>query len=229
MPRVAIILSGCGVFDGAEIHEAVSVLIHLTRHGAEWKCFAPDRPIPQVIDHLTGQPAAGESRNMLREAARIARGGENIAALTSLEAADYDALVIPGGFGAAKNLSDFATKGAQFTSLPEVEAAIKAFHEAGKPVAACCIAPPLLAKAIGGGLQVTVGEAGGAADAINAVGGRHVEKPVTEACVDEANRIATTPAYMYGEATPYEVFTGIGEMIDATLSLRDTEVSTRSR
>ncbi len=229
MPRVAIILSGCGVFDGAEIHEAVSVLIHLTRRGAEWKCFAPDRPIPQVIDHLTGEPAAGDSRNMLREAARIARGGENIAALPSLKADEFDALVIPGGFGAAKNLSDFATKGAQFASLPEVETAIRAFHEAGKPVAACCIAPPLLAKAIGGGVKVTVGEPGGPADAINAVGGQHVERPVTEACVDEANRVVTAPAYMYGDASAYEVFTGIGEMIDATLSLCDAEVPTRSR
>lgn len=228
MPNVAVILSGCGVFDGSEIHEAVSVLVHLARHGASYRCFAPDAPVPQVVDHLTGQPS-GEQRNMLREAARIARGGENISPTSALDASKYDALVIPGGFGAAKNLSDFATKGAAFTIHPEVERAIKAFHAAGKPVAACCIAPPLLAKAVGGGVKVTVGEAGGAADAVNAVGGKHVVKPVTEACVDEDKRVVTAPAYMYGEATPYEVFTGIGEMIDATLSLCGADVPARSR
>jgi len=228
MPRVAIILSGCGVFDGTEIHEAVSVLVHLTRHGAEWKCFAPDRPIPQPIDHRTGKPS-GESRNMLTEAARIARGGENIAPLDDLDASDFDALVIPGGYGAAKNLSNFADQGAGFTPLPEVDRAIKAFHEGGKPVAACCIAPPLVAKAVGDGVQVTVGESGDAADAINAVGGRHEERPVTAACVDEEHRVVTAPAYMYGEASAYEVFTGIGEMIDATIAMCGADVPARSR
>lgn len=228
MPKVAIILSGCGVFDGSEIHEAVSVLVHLARHGASYHCFAPDKPVPEVIDHLTGKPS-GEKRNMLHEAARIARGGENIAALSSLRASDFDALVVPGGFGAAKNLSDFASKGASFTVLPDVENAIRAFHDAGKPVAACCIAPPLVAKAIGTGVKVTVGEAGGAADAIETLGGRHVVKPVEEACVDEDKRVATAPAYMYGDATPYEVFTGIGAMIDATMSMLGADISARSR
>jgi enhancing lycopene biosynthesis protein 2 len=228
MPKVAIILSGCGVFDGSEIHEAVSVLVHLARHGASYHCFAPDKPVPEVIDHLTGKPS-GETRNMLREAARIARGGENISPLGSLDAAEFDALVIPGGFGAAKNLSDFASKGSSFSVLPEVERAIKAFHDAGKPVSACCIAPPLVAKALGGGVRVTVGEAGGAADAIDSLGGKHVVKPVDEACVDEAKRVATAPAYMYGDATPYEVYTGIGAMIDATMSMLGADVSARSR
>ena len=228
MPRVAIILSGCGVFDGAEIHEAVSVLVHLARHGATYHYFAPDKPIPEVIDHLTGKPS-GEQRNMLHEAARIARGGENISALTSLREGDFDALVIPGGFGAAKNLSDFASKGGSFRVLPDVEKAIKAFHGAGKPVAACCIAPPLVAKAIGGGVKVTVGEAGDAADAIDSIGGKHVVKPVGEACVDDNHRVATAPAYMYGEASPHEVFTGIGAMIDATMSMLGADVSARSR
>jgi len=228
MPKVAIILSGCGVFDGSEIHEAVSVLVHLARHDAQWHCFAPDKPIPEVIDHLTGKPS-GERRNMLHEAARIARGRENISAIDSLDASDFNALVIPGGFGAAKNLSDFASKGAGFTPLPEVDRAIKAFHEAGKPVAACCIAPPLVAKALGDGVKVTVGEPGGAADAIDTLGGRHVPKPVTAACVDEGKRVATAPAYMYGEATPYEVFQGIGAMIDATMAMLGAEVPARSR
>ncbi|MGP1309382.1 MAG: isoprenoid biosynthesis glyoxalase ElbB [Phycisphaerales bacterium] len=229
MPKVAIILSGCGVFDGSEIHEAVSVLVHLSRHGAEWHCFAPDKSIPEVIDHLKGAPASGEKRNMLTESARIARGADHISALGSLKASDFDALVIPGGFGAAKNLSDFALKGAEFTPLPEVENAIKAFHKAGKPVAACCIAPPLVARAVGGGVKVTVGEAGGAADAIDAVGGSHVVKPVTEACVDESKMVVTAPAYMYGEASPYEVFLGIGEMIDATMAMLPADMQARSR
>lgn len=227
MPKVAIILSGCGVFDGSEIHESVSVLIHLTRHGADWHCFAPDQPVPQVMDHYTGKPS-GEQRNILHESARISRGKDRMSPIDALKAKDYDALVIPGGFGAAKNLSDFASKGDKFHMHPEVERAIKEFHQAGKPVAACCIAPPMVAKALGKGVKVTVGEPGGAADAIDAVGGRHVATPVGEACVDKGAKVATAAAYMYGDATPYEVFVGIGEMIDATMAMTGAEVATRA-
>lgn len=221
MTRVAVVLSGCGVFDGTEIHEAVSVLLHLSRAGVAYDCFAPDIQQMHVVNHLTGQPAAGESRNVLVESARIARG--KIAPLARLDAAGYDAVVFPGGFGAAKNLCDFAVKGAACDVNDEVRRVVRAFHAAGKPVGMCCIAPVIAARVLGTrdggpGCSVTIGNDAGAAGAIAAMGSTNVEKPVTQAMTDEANRLVTAPAYMY-EATPHEVYEGIGRMIDGVLSL----------
>ncbi|HBS28212.1 MAG TPA: isoprenoid biosynthesis protein ElbB [Phycisphaerales bacterium] len=221
MTKAAIILSGCGVFDGSEIHEAVSVLIHLSRHGAQAECFAPDGAQPQVINHLTGQTAPGETRNMLVEAARIARG--RIRPLRELHAADFDAVFFPGGFGAAKNLSSFATQGAECSVLPEVERVLREFRDAGKPIAMCCIAPVIAARVFGTrsggpGCAVTIGDDRSTAAALGAMGARHVSKGVTQALVDEANNLVTSPAYMHA-APIHEVYEGIGEMVDRTLSL----------
>src|SRR5262245_33945366 len=132
MARVAVVLAGCGRADGSEIHESVSCLIHLARLGAEYRCFAPRGPQADVVNHLTGAPAA-ETRDMLVEAARIARG--EIEAISALRAEDFDAVVFPGGFGAAKNLCTFARDGANCVVIPEVERIVKAFHGARKPVA----------------------------------------------------------------------------------------------
>lgn len=223
MPKIAVVLSGCGVFDGSEVHEAVSVLFHLSRLGAEYQCFAPDIDQQHVINHLTGKPVSGETRNVLVESARIARGA--IRPLRDLKAADFDAVVFPGGFGAAKNLSDFAAAGAQCTVNRDVERVVKSFHEAQKPVGMCCIAPVIAARVLGTsaggpGARVTIGSDAGAAAAIDAMGSQNVVKPVTQALVDSPNQLVTAPAYMY-DAPIHEVFQGIGEMIERTLALID--------
>ncbi len=231
MPRIALILSGCGVFDGSEIHEAVSCLIHLSRAGAEVSCFAPDIQAP-VVNHLTGKEEPGQARSVLVESARIARG--KVRPLAEFDAAAFDGAVFPGGFGAAKNLCDFAAAGAACEVNPEVERVIKAFHSAGKPVGMCCIAPVLAARVLGKqrggpGVSVTIGNDAGAAAAIDAMGSRNVEKPVTEAHVDEANNLVTAPAYMYGDAPVHQVFDGIGEMIRGVLARIEARAGAATR
>lgn len=219
MSKVAVILSGCGVFDGSEIREAVSVLIHLSRHGAEVQCYAPDIDQP-AVNHLTGKPEAA-TRNVLVESARIARG--KVLPLAKLKTAEYDAVVFPGGFGAAKNLCDFASAGSGCEVNAEVERVVDEFHAAGKPVGMCCIAPVIaarvLGKANGGpGVRVTIGNDAGAAAAIAEMGSSNVVKAVTEALVDEANNLITSPAYMYGDAPVHAVHEGVGAMIDGVMS-----------
>ncbi|XP_072826159.1 glutamine amidotransferase-like class 1 domain-containing protein 3, mitochondrial isoform X1 [Vicugna pacos] len=183
--RVALVLSGCGVYDGTELHEASSILVHLSRGGAEVQIFAPDISQMHVIDHTKGQPSEGESRNVLTESARIARG--KITDLAKLRAADHDAAIFPGGFGAAKNLSTFAVDGKDCRVDRDVERVLKEFHQAGKPIGLCCIAPVLAAKVLSG-IEVTVGheqeEGGrwpyaGTAEAIKALGAKHCVKEVT--------------------------------------------------
>jgi len=222
MTRVAMILSGCGVYDGSEIHETVSVLLHLSMAGVSVQCFAPDIAQAHVINHAKGQPAEGEKRNVLTESARIARG--DIQALSSLNAEDFDCLILPGGFGAAKNLCTFAFDGANCTVNPEVERAIRAFHASSKPIGMCCIAPVIAAKVLGTagggpGCEVTIGSDADTAAAIESMGASHSEYPVTEAHIDEANRLVTAPAYMYGDAPIHEVHAGIGDMVTKTLDL----------
>jgi enhancing lycopene biosynthesis protein 2 len=227
MPKVAVVLSGCGVFDGSEIHEAVSILVHLSRHGADVRCFAPDVERP-AVNHLTKKPEP-HPRNVLVEAARIARG--KIAALSDLRAADFDAVVFPGGFGAATNLSDFAEKGADCTVLPEVDRVVKEFHAAGKPVGMCCIAPVIAARVLGTakggpGVRVTIGDDDATAGTIARMGATNVPKPVTEALTDAPNKLSTAPAYMYADAPIHAVYEGIGAMID---SVMDHLPATRGR
>lgn len=212
--NVAVVLSGCGVMDGAEIHEAVSVLVHLSRGGASYRCFAPDKDQMHVVDHLAGEPASGERRNVLRESARIARG--EIQPLSALHAADFDAVVFPGGFGAAKNLCDFAVKGDQCVVDPEVRRVVEEFHGAGKPIGMCCIAPVIAARVLEG-CTVTIGDDAGTAGAIAKMGSKHAARPVTEACVDETFNVVTAPAYMYGDAPVHDVFDGIGAMVRGVL------------
>jgi enhancing lycopene biosynthesis protein 2 len=221
MTQAAVVLSGCGVFDGSEIHESVSVLIHLSRLGVSASCFAPDRPQMHVVNHLTGKPADGESRNVLIESARIARG--SIRPLTELHARDFDCVVFPGGFGAAKNLCDFAVRGDAMNVDPDVVRVVKDFHAAGKPVGMCCIAPVIAArvlgtKAGGPGATVTIGDDAQTAAAIGAWGSTNAVQPVTGAQVDEGNKLVTAPAYMYGDAPVHEVFEGIGKMVEGVLA-----------
>ncbi|HCW77136.1 MAG TPA: isoprenoid biosynthesis protein ElbB [Candidatus Marinimicrobia bacterium] len=192
--KVGVILSGCGVYDGAEIAESVITLLTLDRAGVAYECLAPDIDQMHVINHLTGEVEAGETRNVLVEAARIARGKVKNLALANGD--DYDALFFPGGFGAAKNLCDFAVKGADCTVHPEVERLCREVASAKKPIGFICIAPAMIPKIFGPGSKVTIGNEIDSAHQINAMGGVHINCPVQDIVVDEKLKVVSTPAYM---------------------------------
>jgi enhancing lycopene biosynthesis protein 2 len=211
-PRVGLILSGCGVQDGSEIQEATITLLELARAGAEAVCMAPDAPQVRVVDHLHGKEAA-ESRNMLRESARIARG--SIRDIREVRAADLEALILPGGYGAATNLSDFASAGEACALQPDVERLLVEMHAAGKPIGAMCIAPPLVARALakkGIRTRVTIGTDRGTAERVEKMGAEHVDCPAGEIVIDEANRIVSTPAYMLAQGIA-EAAEGITKLV----------------
>lgn len=216
MKKIGVVLSGCGVRDGSEIHEAVFALLAIDREGCEAVCMAPDIEFP-VTDHLKMQES-GEKRNVLVESARIARG--NIRDISTVTAADLDAVIFPGGFGAAKNLCDFAFKGAGASVNPEVSRLLKEMVAAGKPVGVICIAPAMLAAALGKEVAptVTIGTDAGTAAEIEKTGARHQECPVTEFVVDRKNRIVSTPAYMLATRIS-EVQDGIEKCIKAVIEL----------
>lgn len=219
MPRVAVCLSGCGVFDGSEIHEAVLTLLALDQAGAQIVCCAPNVDQAAVTNHLHKSPAAGERRNVLVESARIARG--NIRDLAGLRADDVDALIFPGGFGAATNLSTFAQDGAGCRVNPEVERLVKEMLAARKPIGAICIAPAMLARIVGPlapGARLTIGTDRETATAIERMGATHVSCAVAGIVVDEKHRIVTTPAYMLGKG-PAAVFEGIRKLVVEVLRL----------
>ncbi len=216
MTKVAVVLAGCGVYDGAEVNEAVLTLLAIEEEGAEYQCFAPDMPQMHVINHLTGDVMADETRNVLVEAARIARG--NIKPLSEAREADFDALIVPGGFGAAKNLSDFAVRGADMEVQAEFLAFARAMRKADKPLGLICIAPTMAAAICGPGVRCTVGNDAEVAGAIETMGGVHVECPVREARVDEDNKLVTTPAYMLAGSVS-EAATGIRGCVKSVLAL----------
>lgn len=226
MKRVAVILSGAGVFDGSEIHEATAVLLALDRAGARVTIAAPGGPQLHVVDHLRREPAAGETRDMRVESSRLARGP--VAEVKDLRAGDFDAVILPGGFGVAKNLCTFATEGAACTVEPTTAAFLAAMHDAGKAIGAACIAPVLVARVLGarsagGGrtktpLLLTIGDDPATAAAVEAMGARHVAATAGDVVVDGPNRVATTPAYMVADRIS-EVFDGIGRLVDEVLAL----------
>ena len=216
MAKVAVVLSGCGFYDGAEINEAVLTLLSIEQQGASYQCFAPDRDQMHVVNHLTGEPAEGESRNVLVEAARIARG--NIKPVTDADVSDFDALVVPGGFGAAKNLCDFAVAGADMSVQDDFLQLAQSFHRAGKPIGLICIAPVMAAAICGEGTRCTIGNDADTAAAVTAMGGEHLECPVTEARVDTDNKMVTTPAYMLAGSVS-EAYAGISDCVKEVLAL----------
>lgn len=219
MPKIGVVLSGCGVYDGSEIHEAVSILLALDQFGADYQCMAPDAQQLHVVDHLTGEVAPGETRHALTEAARIARG--KAVALKTVRVSDYDAFVFAGGFGAAKNLCTFAVDGVDCTVHPQVERLVTVAHDAGKPLCFCCISPVVAAKVLGhrGEPLLTIGVDSATAAALEQMGASHAEATVLEAVVDRDNKVVSTPAYMYGDASISEVYAGIRQAVDETLRL----------
>ena len=216
MKRIGVVLSGCGVRDGSEIHEAVLTLLAIDRNGAEAVCMAPDIEVPEV-NHLT-MHETGAKRNVLVESARIARGA--IRDIKTVKAADLDAVIFPGGFGAAKNLCNFAEKGADATVNTDVARLMREMAGAGKPIGAICIAPALVAAALGREYapEVTIGNEAGTAAAINQTGSRHVECRVRECVVDRKNKIVSTPAYMLAKCIS-ETADGIEKTVKAVLAL----------
>lgn len=205
--KVAVVLSGCGVFDGSEIHESVLTLLALDRLGAAYQCFAPDIDQAHVVNHSTHQVSEGERRNVLSEAARIARGA--ILPLSQFKAADYDAIALPGGFGAAKNLSTFAFDGADCSVEADTARALQEMAAAGKPIAALCIAPAVVAKVLPG-VEVTIGNDPGTAKKIEAMGGTHTEAGHGEVVIDRARKVVTSPCYMLNAS--------IGQIADGAMN-----------
>jgi len=192
MKKFAVVLSGCGVFDGAEIHEATLTMLAIMKQGAQYEVFAPDITQHHVINHITGEEM-DETRNVLIESARISRG--QIKDLRNYDPNNYDALIFPGGFGAAKNLCDFAFKGADCSINPDIEKAVLKTAGKNKPIGALCISPVIFAK-IFGNVEVTIGQDPGTAEAIEKLGATHVKTTHGEVIIDEKNNLYTTPCYM---------------------------------
>jgi enhancing lycopene biosynthesis protein 2 len=215
---VSVILSGCGYLDGAEIRESVATLWALSQHDLEVRIFAPDAPQEVVMNHYTNK-ATGETRNVLAEAARIARG--KIEPLSQITEHHYDALIMPGGFGVAKNLCTFAADGANGTLLfKELQNEITAMHTDGLPIGAICISPALIGLALKGKkLELTLGEDGNEAEEMRKLGHTHFVTKPNEIHIDKANHIITTPAYMYDNAPINEVFEGIKKLVDEVVGM----------
>jgi len=218
MVKVAVVLAGSGVYDGSEINEAVLTLLSLEQHGAQYQCFAPDMEQMHVVNHLTGEVAEGESRNVLVEAARITRG--NVKDIREAKVEVFDALVVPGGFGAAKNLSDFAVNGSAMTVQKDFLTLSQAMHQTGKPIGLICIAPTMAAAICGDGVQCTVGNDTQTAAAISDMGGVHLDCPVEEARIDTENKLVTTPAYMLATGVS-QAYKGIDELVEEVLKLTE--------
>lgn len=217
MKTVGVVLSGCGVFDGAEIHESVLTMLALDRAGARVLFFAPDKPQLHVINHITGEEMA-EQRNVLVESARIARG--HITPLSLADSAQLDALIVPGGFGAAKNLSDFAIKGAECTLDPDLVKLTQSMHKSGKPIGFICISPVMLPKLLGKPIRLTIGNDPDTIDAIEIMGGEHVICPADDVVIDIDNKVVTTLAYMLAGSIS-EAAKGIDKLVTKVLDLTE--------
>ena len=217
LKNVAVIFHGCGVFDGTECTEGVSTLIALGARGITFQVFAPNKNQAHVLNHLTGEEI-NQERNVMVESARIARG--QVKDLKDLKASDYDAVFVPGGFGAAKNLCDFGFKGADMSVDPGVEAVLRDFHQNKKPVALACISPIIAAKVFGSqGVTLTLGNKGdgwpyqGSIDAAQGMGANVELKNIEGVSVDKKNLVFSAPAFMKDTFNFYEVYQSIDNLV----------------
>lgn len=215
MKNIAVVLSGCGVYDGAEINESVLTLLAIEEAGAHYQCFAPNCDQYHVINHLTGE-TENEKRNVLVEAARIARG--NIQDLKQADVTEFDALIFPGGFGAAKNLCNFAFVGEKATVQPAVSQIIQEMQAANKPVGFICIAPAIIPKLYPEGTKLTIGDDAATAEKIEVMGGKHINCPVSDIVVDTQHKVVSTPAYMLANSI-LEAKQGIDKLVKSVLAL----------
>ena len=219
MPKIGVVLSGCGVYDGTEIHEAVITLLALDQAGVESVIMAPNIGQLHVVNHLSGEEMQMENRNVLVESARIARG--NIRDIALVNITDLDALIFPGGFGVAKNLSDFAMVGADCEINPDILRLTSEIIEANKPIGAICIAPAFLAKILelmGKSANLTIGNDESTAKNIVQMGSKHTVCNAGDILVDETNKIVSTPAYMVGQRIS-EVAIGIEKLVVKLISM----------
>jgi enhancing lycopene biosynthesis protein 2 len=214
MKKIAVVLAGNGVYDGAEIHESTLTLLAIARKGAKYQCFAPDVEQAHVVNHLTGDEM-DEKRNVLVEAARIARG--DIKPLSDYKAEEFDAILFPGGFGAVKNLCTFAFDGVDCKVNPDVEAAVRSTVVAEKPVGALCISPVFIAKILGD-VKVTIGQDAETAQAVENMGGVHENTTHGEIVIDEKYKVITTPCYML-DATIDQIADGTEKVVDKILEM----------
>ncbi|OQX97962.1 MAG: isoprenoid biosynthesis protein ElbB [Bacteroidetes bacterium 4572_117] len=214
MKKFAVVLSGSGVYDGAEIHEATMTLYAIMKNGGEYEIFAPNIDQHHVINHITGEEMK-ESRNVLIESARIARG--NIKNLNEFDATDFDAIIFPGGFGVAKNLSSFAFEGADCKVNADVEKSILEMVKAGKPIGALCISPAVMAKVLKGA-QLTIGSDKETAEAIEKMGATHKTTTHGEVVVDEGFKLVTTPCYML-DATILDIANGANNVVKTMIGM----------
>lgn len=222
MSKVAVLLSGCGFLDGAEIHESVLTLLALNRAGIDYQCIAPNIPQMHVVSHLTSEPIDGETRQVLVEAARIARG--EIIDLATAKVSDFDGVILPGGFGAAKNYCDYAVQGDACQINPLVKSFLVEMVKAKKPVGAICISPVILARALADQNihpKLTIGTDPATAKSIEKFGSKHVNCPTNDCVVDEMHLIVSTPAYMTGENIA-EVAAGIDRLVEELAKLLRT-------
>jgi enhancing lycopene biosynthesis protein 2 len=221
-PKVAVLLAGCGHLDGAEVREAVLTLLALDQHGASFRCVAPNAAQHSVVNHATGKVAEGQARNILEEAGRIARVGQCLD-LAAANAGDFDALLLPGGFGVAKNHCTFASHGPDASVRQDVADFTMAFFSAKKPVGAICISPAmvalLLAKA-GLCASLTLGSGAGTKPAMDALRQNHVAVPsAREVVIDRELKLVTTPAYMFDDARLSDVFVGIERCVAEVIKM----------
>jgi enhancing lycopene biosynthesis protein 2 len=212
MKKFAVVLAGCGVYDGAEIHEATLSMYQIKKQGADYEIFAPDIDQHHVINHLTGDEMK-EKRNVLIESARIARG--KIKSLADFKVDDFDAILFPGGFGVAKNLCTFAFDGPDCKVNQDTEKAIKAMHKAGKPIAALCISPVVVAKILGD-VDLTIGQDKDTANAVEKMGASHKKTNHGEVIIDAKNNVYTTPCYML-DANIVQIGNGAENIVRAIL------------
>lgn len=215
--KIGVLLAGCGVKDGSEIHEATLTLYFLSKHGAEYVCMAPNKAQVDVVDHASGS-VSGETRNVLIEAARIARG--DIRDVSTVSADEIDGIIVPGGFGAAKNLSTFAHDGADCSADENAANLLRSLHAARKPIGALCIAPTLLARIFGksDSVELTIGSDPGTAAALEKMGAKHTKTLVDEIVVDPGNRVVTTPCYMLAQSIR-EVGDGVEKLVIEILKM----------
>lgn len=215
--KIGVLLSGCGVYDGSEIHEAVLALLALDTRDVEVVVCAPDVRQRVVVNHLDGQVQEGAERNVLVESARIARG--QIHDVARVSADELDGLVLPGGFGVARNLSDFAANGAGCTVEPQVARLVRDIHAQGKPLLALCIAPAVVARLLGSEHpELTIGRDRATASALEKMGAVHVDCAAAEVVVDREHRLVTTPAYMLAGRIS-EVAEGVSNGVNALLEM----------
>lgn len=218
MKNIAVILSGCGVYDGAEIHESVLTLLAIEQAGAKYRCFAPNINQHHVINHVTGQVMEHEQRNVLVESARISRGDTED--LTEFYIDEFDALIVPGGFGAAKNLSDFAINGEAIAVNEQVLSVCQAFAKAKKPAGYMCIAPVMIPLIYGKNVTATIGNDTALAESLNNIGLVHQCCEVNDIVVDEERQLVSTPAYMLATSL-VEAASGINKLVEKVLKMAD--------